>query len=123
SLALLFHFFADTLLHWNIYTDRHRWAYAWVAVDVLGALAVTYWLVPETFFSLPILAAILGGNLPDVWHGFIELWRTFKGRAGQHLMRKGWFYRFHEGLQKETLNPAKGLLWQVAFIVLAMSLL
>lgn len=134
ALALLFHLFADTLLHWNIYIERHRHAYAWVAVDVLGGLLVGYALAPTQFFQAPVLAALVGGSLPDVWHGLLELIRRRRGeRAGavptsrpavtEVLRRQGpllWanevFYRFHEGLQNETLNPWKGLAWQVVLV-------
>ena len=78
ALALLVHLFADTLLHWNIYVEKHRWPYFWVAVDVISALVLAYLIVPQQFFSWPMLAAIAGGNLPDVWHsGFRLVQRLF----------------------------------------------
>lgn len=115
SLALLFHFFADTLLHWNIYTERHRWPYVWVAADVIAALVLTYWLVPETFFTAPMLAAMIGGNLPDIWCGILDVLIRLLPRRAQTFHRL--FIPFHEKLQNETLNPAKGLAWQVVLVI------
>lgn len=113
ALAFLVHLFLDTLLHWNVYIERHRWPYVWVALDVVGALALAYWLVPDRFFTAPMLAAIAGGNVPDVILGLIDLLRKFGlRRTPKH--REHWFIRFHDGLQNETLSPAKGLAWQVA---------
>ena len=109
SLAFLFHLFLDTLLHWNIYIDKHRWPYFWVVVDVLGGLLATYWLTSEQFFSTPMLAAVLGGNLPDITAGISDLLKRSKGG----------FLRFHEGIQNETSSPWKGLRWQVALVALS----
>lgn len=113
ALAFLFHLFADTLLHWNIYVDTHRWPYFWVAVDVFGGLLAAYWLTPEQFFTAPILAAVLGGNLPDIAAGISDLLKR----------PKGVFLRFHEGLQNETLSPARGLAWQIVLLTVALVLL
>lgn len=113
GLAFLFHLFADTLLHWNIYVDRHRWPYFWTAVDVVGGVAVAAVLLGRDILSLPVLAAIIGGNLPDIIAGVFDLahWRH------------GPFLRFHDGLQLETANPWKGLVWQGALIVVAVALI
>lgn len=116
SLAFLFHLFLDTLLHWNIYTDRHRWPYVWILVDVLGGLLLAYALIPERFFTAPVLAAVFGGNLPDLWHGGLDL----LARIRKSLVKnRGAFFRFHEGLQNETTSVRKGLLWQGVLLVLA----
>lgn len=127
ALAFLFHLFADTLLHWNIYLDKHRWPYFWVAMDVLGGLLAAYWLTPEQFFTGPMLAAVLGGNLPDLWAGGLDLRQKLraKGRSGQSApaMAKDAFYRFHEGIQNETLSPARGLAWQIVLLTVALVLL
>lgn len=116
ALALLFHLFADTLLHWNIYIERHRWPYVWVALDVVGGLLLAYWLVPDRFFQAPVLAAIIGGNLPDITSGLLTLF-------GKQPSDVDPFHRLHEGLQHETLSPWKGLVWQVVLVVVAVLLL
>lgn len=129
-LAFLFHLFADTLLHWNIYIDQHRWPYFWVALDVLGGLAVVYWLTPERFFSPPMLAAVIGGNAPDVWCGCIELLRKIRNKRiavpmpyAPNPKPGGAFYRFHEGLQNETASPWRGLAMQVVLVAPAVWLI
>lgn len=119
--AFLFHFLADTFLHWNIYTDRHRWAYAWAAADVAGGLLLAYGLMPDRFFSAPVLAAMLGGNLPDIFNGVRDLRQ--KLRDVKPPVSKGWFFRFHEAVQLETLRPARGLAWQVVFAAVAVWIL
>lgn len=113
ALAFLFHLFADTLLHWNIYLERYRWPYVWVMIDVVAGLVIAYLLVPERFFTASVLAAMVGGNFPDVVAGLLELCQR----------RKGLFFRFHEGLQNETLSPGKGLVWQALLVMLATLLL
>lgn len=114
--AFLLHLLTDSLLHWNIYIDRHRWPYLWVALDVVGGLAVTSLLLPQRFFTLPVLAAIVGGNLPDIWGG---LWDLAKVLSKKTYRSKGAFLRFHNGLQHETISPVKGLAWQVLLVALA----
>lgn len=120
GLAFLFHHFADTLLHWNIYTERHRWAYEWIVVDVLGGLLVAYWLLSDRFFSAPVLAALLGGNLSDIWASGVDVLRRLLPRYAQFLDRL--YDHFHERLQNETLNPAKGLVWQAVLMAIAVLL-
>ena len=85
-------------------------------MDVLGGLALAFWLIPETFFTAPVLAAVLGGNLPDLWHGGLDLLARIRKYP---LKKPGAFFRFHEGLQHETANAWKGLLWQGVLLVLA----
>lgn len=135
-LALLFHCFADTLLHWNIYLDVHRWPYAWAALDVLAGVLLGFTLAPQEFLTAPVLAALAGGNLPDVWHGALSWYRKRHGpRRAPRLVYQGvpvsatfrlWqlasgfqeaFYRFHQRLQNETPSPVKGLAWQVVLLV------
>ncbi len=116
SLAFLFHLFADTLLHWNIYTHKHRFPYAWIGVDILGGVLLAAWLAAENFSTAPVLAAIVGGNLPDLWHGSLDLLEKIRRRS---LSNKGVFFRFHEGLQHETYSAPKGLLWQGVFLVIS----
>lgn len=115
GISVLLHLFLDTLLHWNIYIGRHRWPYFWVALDVFGGLLAAYWLAPSLFLTLPMLSAIIGGNAPDIWHVSIITLERFQRSARP----KGPFFRFHEWLQNETLNPWKGLAWQGLLVALA----
>lgn len=115
ALAFLLHLFADTILHWNIYVEQHRWPYVWVALDLLGGFFLAYLLAGERLVTAPIIAAIVGGNLPDITAGTLTL---LKRRTTADP-----FHRFHEGLQNETTNPSKGLVWQVVFALFAVILL
>lgn len=131
ALAFILHNFADTLLHWNIYVDKHRWPYAWVVLDVVGALAAAYWLAPDRFLTPAMLAAILGGNLPDIWGNGIIVLRALRARlARRPLMRlpsllvrvHQQFLDFHDGLQYETVSATRGLVWQVVLSGVAIAL-
>lgn len=121
GIAFLFHHLADTLLHWNIYTDRHRWPYVWIVLDVLGGLLLTYWLMPDQFVTAPVLAAIVGGNLPDLWHGGLDVLARLVPHRAQTF--RSFYIPFHEKLQHETLSPVKGLVWQVALVGIVLLLL
>ena len=121
GIAFLFHHLADTLLHWNIYTDRHRWPYAWIVLDVLGGLLLAYWLMPDQFVTAPVLAAIVGGNIPDIWHGGLDVLARLIPHRTQTF--RSFYIPLHEKLQNETLSPAKGLVWQAILIVVAVLLL
>lgn len=122
GIAFLLHLFVDTLLHWNIYVDKHRWPYFWTAVDVLGGLAVAYLLLSQKILTAPVLAAILGGNLPDIWGGVAGLWQRLGGKAVDYEQHSA-FLRFHAGLQHETSSPWKGLVWQGVLVLAAIWLL
>jgi len=121
AAAFGLHLFADTLLHWNIYVDRHRWPYLWVVLDVIAALAFTYWIAPAKFLTVPVLAAILGGNLPDLWGGLWDLAQVLIKKNLYHS--KGAFLRFHDRLQYETFSPWKGLWRQVTLVALSVLVL
>lgn len=115
--ALLLHFLLDSLRHWNIYLDRHRWPYFWTALDVTGGLFFTFLLIPNRFLDPPVLAAIIGGNLPDIDHGLLDLWNTLRVRRGRTPRVSALRRRFHHAIQFETLRPVEGLAWQVLLIV------
>lgn len=105
GIAFLFHLFCDTLLHWNVYVEKHRWPYFWVAVDVLGGIGLTYALMGDRLLTPSVIGAVIGGNLPDVYAGIATLLKLPQDR----------FLRFHDRIQDETDHPFKGLLWQILF--------
>ncbi|MBI4022227.1 MAG: hypothetical protein HY372_02625 [Candidatus Andersenbacteria bacterium] len=112
--ALLAHFAADRLLHWNIYPqDYARFPYGLVAVDVFGGLAAAALLLGDSILSPPVLAAVLGGNLPDILHA---LWIISGGERRPERWPAAFqsLFAFHHRIQRETRQVAKGLLWQVA---------
>lgn len=133
ALSLIAHLFADTLLHWNIYVDRHRWPYAWAALDVAAGLAAASWIAPDRFLTPPMLAAIVGGNLPDLWANGIAVVRRLQTRfmpraaAGRPVTLLGRIHQavldFHDRLQYETTSPTRGLVWQLVLSVFSLALL
>lgn len=121
AAAFIFHFFCDTLLHWNIYPHHfERYPYGWVALDVIGGLVVAGLLLGQTALTLPILAAIAGGNMPDVLSG---LWQMISDGAKTKWF--GWakpFFKFHHFVQNETDDITRGLLSQIILGALAVLL-
>lgn len=114
--AFLFHLLADTLLHWNLFPDQAG-KYFWplVAVDVFGGLVISWLLVGELLFTVPLLAAIAGGLAPDVLHAF---WEMLGKKKQRHWLP--WaipYFRFHEKLQLETPQVLPGLVWQIVLLV------
>lgn len=110
--ALAAHFAADQLLHWNIYpNDYPRFPYGLVAVDVLGGLAAAALLQSASLADISVLAAILGGNLPDILHA---LWMITGGEQHPERWPKAVqaFFAFHHRVQRETRDIARGLVWQ-----------
>lgn len=119
--AALFHLFCDTLLHWNIYPDQmKKYPVLAVALDVLGGLVLAWLALGTNIFTLPILAAIAGGNMPDVLHGLWELFgrKKTKATAGWHII-----FRWHDSLQKETNQVFPGLASQIILIGIALCLI
>lgn len=112
--AFIFHLFADTLLHWNIYPEVFkRWFYPLAALDVSLGLVLAWLLTGNTFFTWPILLAIFAGNVPDIMQG---LWDLAGPSWQKHLSFAKPFFDFHDRLQLETKDPVRGLVWQAALI-------
>ena len=67
--AVLLHLLADTTLHWNIMPNQFkRFPYGLVFLDVAAGLILAWLLVGKDIFTLPYLAAIVGGNITDLLH-------------------------------------------------------
>ncbi|MEK7498984.1 MAG: hypothetical protein AAB649_00065, partial [Patescibacteria group bacterium] len=61
--AFLMHLISDMFLHWNIYPHHYKsYPFFRVGVDVLSGLVFSYLLLSNALFTLPVLAAIAGGN-------------------------------------------------------------
>ncbi|MBI1833643.1 MAG: hypothetical protein HYR90_02345 [Candidatus Andersenbacteria bacterium] len=118
--TFVFHLFLDTLLHWNFYPKS--WGKLFIpfaALDVLTGLGLAYLIMGKAFLTTPILIAIIGGNLPDVFHMSWEL----LGPKWQNSSLLAWskpIFRFHDSLQLETVKVAKGLIWQGIFVFSAL---
>lgn len=120
--AFVFHLFCDSLLHWNIYPPNFkRYPYEWVALDVLGGVVAAWLLVGHTISAPSVLAAIVGGNLPDVLHGLWEF-AGHERREKLPLFMKRFFY-FHNRIQRETPHVARGLISQIIVVSLSVLLL
>lgn len=121
--AFLWHLFADSLLHWNIYPQNYkRYPYELVALDVITGLGISYLVVgPATFFLWPMLAAIAGGNMPDILHTLREL--TPPDKRDRYFSWGNLFFRFHHAVQKETPSVLRGLISQIVLIAIALWLI
>src|SRR3989338_49428 len=113
-LAFLFHLALDGLLHWNIYPPQHnRFPFFLIGLDITLGLLASFILLGDQFFTLPVLSAILGGNIPDILQSF---W-SFTGKP-----TKGWWryiyplFHFHDKIQWETTNIPLGLVSQIILI-------
>jgi hypothetical protein len=121
--AAVWHVFCDTLLHWNIYApDFKRYPVELIVLDVGGGLVAAWLVMGDALFTLPVLAAIAGGNAPDIVHG---VWDLLRPHQRQWLgWARGWF-AFHENTQLETTSVWQGLISQIvlsaAAIVLVIS--
>jgi hypothetical protein len=119
--AAVWHIFCDTLLHWNIYPKQfHRYPLALVALDISAGLTIAWGLTGANFSSLPVLAAIAGGNLPDVLHGLWDILAPTQRKSWPRYIR--WCFAFHERTQLETNNVATGLVFQATLTVLSLYL-
>ena len=113
AISFLLHLFLDTFLHWNLFYHRHRPFFTLVALDLCGGLLIVFLLLGRDAVSAPVLAAIIGGNLPDV-----------VGLPSILLKKTNYaFHRFHERLQLETTSLRRGILSQVIAIVVALALI
>ena len=85
--------------------------YVWVAFDVVSGLGAAYLIASNAVFSLSILAAIAGGNMPDVLHAcWSAISEHQKKRAPKFINA---YFDFHEAIQRETDSLPKGLVSQI----------
>lgn len=120
--AFAFHFFLDTLLHWNIYPQNFkRFPFLLVGLDVIVGLLISWLMLGETMWTLPVLAAIAGGNGPDILHTlWIFIPKKIRSSYGFWLEPA---FTWHDHLQFETTNLLHGLFSQVFVIGIAIILL
>lgn len=119
--AVVFHLLCDSILHWNIYPeDFKRYPYALVGLDVVSGVFVAWLIVGSEIATIPVLAAIAGGNTPDVLHALWEMLAE-KQRKRWPAAVRAWF-DVHNKMQLETTNVVAGLLPQVGLAVLAVLL-
>lgn len=119
--AFVWHLFCDTWLHWNIYAWQFKgYPYGLVALDIVSGLLVSWLLFGSSLFTLPLLAAIAGGNMPDVLQ---TIWEKFNLKKEPAWRWAASFFNFHENLQQETLSPGKGLISQMIILLVTIALL
>ncbi len=117
--ALATHLLLDTLLHWNIYPAVFGRAFHLLAIADAGSALLISWLVlGDRLFTPPVLAAIIGGNIVDAIH---VLWDMVSPRVRTKYF--SWIevpFRFHTNLQLETVSFARGIVWQVVLVFVAL---
>ena len=122
AATTVFHFFADTLLHWNIYPSKFkRYPFALVALDIASGLGLAWFLTGDQFLTIPIWAAIIGGNLPDIVQA---LWDFLDKRIKDtYFAAIQPIFSWHDRLQLETSSPMVGLISQGILIAIAIALI
>lgn len=121
AAAFTFHLLADTIPHWNIFPDNFkRYPYGWVALDITAGLLAAWYITGSNVLTLPVLAAIAGGNAPDVLQG---LWDIAPQAARNYFRWAQPFFIWHDKLQLETSTIWYGLLWQIIAIGVAVMLI
>jgi len=115
--AFLFHFLVDSLFHWNIYVNQVSKHFpVWVGVDIIAGILVAWSILGQEIFMLSVIAAIAGGNAPDIIQA---LWDLLKPRHRARLRVLKPAFAWHYNLQYETNSPLRGLIWQFTLIVIA----
>lgn len=121
--AFLFHLLTDSLLHWNIHPKRHpRFPYKLVILDVISGLGAAWLLLGDNIIAPAIVAAIAGGNAPDILH---SLW-LLRSKTNPPPLWLTWvkpFFTFHHKIQRETDNIVRGLVFQIILVALALTLI
>lgn len=118
--AAAFHLLADTVLHWNIYVERYpSYPYHLVGLDLVSGVVAAYLLLGQKIAEPTIIAAIIGGNFPDIANG---LWDKLPAR-GRTATPLAHLFAWHDRLQNETDNVARGLVSQIALITASMAIL
>ncbi len=120
TAAFLFHFICDSLLHWNVYPWRlKKYFYPAAMVDVISGLIIAAIVLGDRFYTPAIWLAVAGGNMPDILQ---ESWQALPKKIKRMLRWAQPFFDFHENLQKESLSPARGLVWQIILVMFAISI-
>ncbi len=119
--AFALHLLCDMVIHWNIFPQHYRrFPYIQVALDVIAGPLVAYLFLGQRLFTMPVWAAILGGNVPDVLH---TSWILLRQHRKQHYLR--WlnpFFHWHHHIQVETTHLLIGLTPQLLLVSLSLVL-
>lgn len=121
SLAFVGHFLLDAIYHWNIYPPYHpKFPVFLVFLDIVGGFVIAWFVVGEDIVSLPILAAIIGGNAPDVAQ---TLWFLLGKPRSKRFPFLTYLFDVHDRIQWETHSVVKGLIPQLTISFLAILLI
>ncbi len=117
--ALVFHLFADTLLHWNIFPFQFkRYFHLLALIDVTTAFGLSWLILGSDIWSIAVWAAIIGGNIADA--GSV-LWETAKPRLQDKLAWARPAFHVHTMLQLETVSLSRGLIWQAVLVAISLA--
>lgn len=113
--AFIFHFFLDAIYHWNIFPHQYRKVsfFLLAGVDVVSGLIIAGLLLGNNVFNITVVAAIAGGNLPDVMQAAWE----FLGRPRSNKINFTFLFDLHDKIQWETTTMWKGLIPQFLLAV------
>lgn len=119
--AFITHLACDAVIHWNIFPHHYRrFPYSLIALDVLAGPLIAYLFLGQHLFTAPIMAAILGGNAPDVLH---TTWIILRQHG--HARYLNWlnpFFYWHHRWQVETTHLGLGLIPQLLMIAFSLVL-
>ncbi|HSX24373.1 MAG TPA: hypothetical protein VLG69_00175 [Candidatus Andersenbacteria bacterium] len=116
--AFIMHFICDRFLHWNIYPHKMpTYPFIWIAFDVVLGLGLAYLIAGNTVFTISILAAILGGNMPDILHAFWSMLTIHQKKVFPRFITS--YFNFHESIQRETDSIPRGLISQIVLGIIA----
>lgn len=123
TAAFLFHLLTDSLPHWNICPKRYpHFPYKLITLDVISGLGAAWLLLGDNIIAPSIVAAIAGGNAPDVLH---SLW-LLRSKTKPPPLWLAWakpFFTFHHKIQRETNDVVRGLIFQIILIALTLTLI
>lgn len=118
-LSFLWHFVMDMLPHWNLYPEdyhrSHMLFYAMAALDVISGVFFARLIYGPIAFSIPMLVAILGGNMPDILH---TIYDNYWGRKQKWLTWAKPFFDYHEKIQCELKSMWLGIISQVIMVAI-----
>ena len=120
--AILLHLLMDSIYHWNVDpNDGGTYPYAAAFIDVTIGIIGAQYIIGESFFTWKVLAAIAGGNMPDILHSiWFQLGPNYRPNW---LLKLKPVFDFHEKIQFETRQIIPGLIPQAVVILMAIYLL
>lgn len=113
--AFALHLLCDMIIHWNICPEYYpSFPYKQVATDVLTGPLVAYLMLGQELLSIPVLAAIIGGNMPDIIQGIWTLLKQVDRQRYVHWLNP--FFHWHHRIQVETNDLLLGLTPQLVLV-------